>query len=111
MTNQANVDYSYSGDQKYQPIADGFRDPDPDAPDLRPFQIVRRLDLDFEQEPDPEIDLAAALKLRLVDNTPVMLFNQAVLLLPETQMWLPSSGEIPPQLSPQPDRKLLPPGQ
>jgi len=28
MTNQANVDYSYSGEQKYQPIADGFRDPD-----------------------------------------------------------------------------------
>ena len=97
--------------QKVSPQFFRQSDPDPDAPDLRPFQIVRRLDLDFEQEPDPEIDLAAALKLRLVDNTPVMLFNQAVLLLPETQMWLPSSGEIPPQLSPQPDRKLLPPGQ
>ena len=97
--------------QKVSPNFFRQSDPDPDAPDLRPFQIVRRLDLDFEQEPVPEIDLAAELMLRLVDNTPVLLFNQAVPLLPETQMWLPGSGEMPPQLSPQPDRKLLPPGQ
>jgi MoxR-like ATPase len=28
MTNQTNIDYTYSGDQKYQPTADGLRDPD-----------------------------------------------------------------------------------
>lgn len=66
---------------------------DPTAPDLRPFQIVRRVDLelDFEQE---TVDLAAELTIRLVNNAPVLPFSQAVPLPPATQLWLPTAEDV-----------------
>lgn len=87
-------------------------DSDPDAPDLRPFQIVRRIDLelDFAQD-NYRVDLAEELTIRLVNNSPVLPFSQAVPLPPETQLQLPNATDVRKLLQKSPDRKELPPSQ
>ncbi|MFQ3615872.1 MAG: hypothetical protein SNJ57_09325 [Cyanobacteriota bacterium] len=83
---------------------------DPDAPDLRPFQIVRRINFELEFE-QGTIDLASELTIRLVNNLPMLPFSQAVPLPPETKLWLPTAENLrtiieqrsPKALPPNPD--------